>query len=568
MAGTKTKSVSLTEKSTGTAFKIGANQIIDFYGVNSGADSSISYIENSKGVIRTMVVDQTPATINTAAAKTFSVTLTTGETLYIHADRVVYVAELASGDTQVSYYDQKAVLRQILVTDSAATVNTACGNTLEVTMQDDGSTRYINCNLIANITTEAVSREAILEILFGIDAASMTAPGTGYTSPPSVAIVGGGGSGATATAALGALSGVVTTPGDNYAPGDTIVVAGGTNTVDAELEVASTEVASFAVNLPGTGYEPADLITVAGGTAVTPAVLEVLTVKLSQAAVDAGGTGYVNGDTITLAGGTASVKAILTVDTTGPGGSVATFTISTAGSYTVTTPTFTQFSTTGIGTGATFNSALFGVLTADIDDAGEYTVNTASFTQASTTGAGSGFTANTVTYGAHSLSVAVNGEYSIIPSNPVSQASTTGSGTGIAATITWCVSAVNITAPGSGYSSQPTVEFTGGVGTGAAADVTMFIDAINVTDGGINYNSAPIITITGDGSGATATATVAGGAVTGVTVTAPGSGYTSASYSLSGGIGSHIIYDAKGSAFALLQVAETPSELQTAINAL
>lgn len=66
------------------------------------------------------------------------------------------------------------------------------------------------------------------------------------------------------------------------------------------------------------------------------------------------------------------------------------------------------------------------------------------------------------------------------------------------------------------------------------------ISAITVTAGGSGYTSAPTVTITGGGgSGATATATVAGNAVTAITMTANGTGYTSApTVSFSGGGGS------------------------------
>jgi hypothetical protein len=55
------------------------------------------------------------------------------------------------------------------------------------------------------------------------------------------------------------------------------------------------------------------------------------------------------------------------------------------------------------------------------------------------------------------------------------------------------------------------------------------ITSVTVTAGGSGYTSAPTVTFTGGGgTGAAATATVAGGAVTAVTLTSPGTGYTSA----------------------------------------
>ena len=65
--------------------------------------------------------------------------------------------------------------------------------------------------------------------------------------------------------------------------------------------------------------------------------------------------------------------------------------------------------------------------------------------------------------------------------------------------------------------SKPTVAQKGG------------ISAVNVTNGGTGYTTAPTVAITGGGgTGATATATVAGGKITGITITNPGTGYTTA----------------------------------------
>jgi hypothetical protein len=54
------------------------------------------------------------------------------------------------------------------------------------------------------------------------------------------------------------------------------------------------------------------------------------------------------------------------------------------------------------------------------------------------------------------------------------------------------------------------------------------VDSISIMNPGFNYQYAPTITIVGDGTGATATATVINGSITAVTVTNVGTGYTSA----------------------------------------
>lgn len=70
------------------------------------------------------------------------------------------------------------------------------------------------------------------------------------------------------------------------------------------------------------------------------------------------------------------------------------------------------------------------------------------------------------------------------------------------------------------------------------------IKTMSITNGGSGYTAAPTVTITGgNGSGATAVATVEGGSITAINVVNPGSGYTTApviSFSGGGGTGATV----------------------------
>jgi len=80
---------------------------------------------------------------------------------------------------------------------------------------------------------------------------------------------------------------------------------------------------------------------------------------------------------------------------------------------------------------------------------------------------------------------------------------------------------------------RPRIADSGSTGGGAAGTVHIVggaVSSITLTNGGSGYSSAPTITITGDGSGAHATCTIVGGVVqTTITITAGGSTYTTAS---------------------------------------
>ena len=71
-----------------------------------------------------------------------------------------------------------------------------------------------------------------------------------------------------------------------------------------------------------------------------------------------------------------------------------------------------------------------------------------------------------------------------------------------------------------------------------SAETYTGVEEIQVVNPGINYTSAPIVTITGDGSGATAVATIVNQRVEKITITNRGFNYTRAVVTLSGGGGS------------------------------
>lgn len=105
---------------------------------------------------------------------------------------------------------------------------------------------------------------------------------------------------------------------------------------------------------------------------------------------------------------------------------------------------------------------------------------------------------------------------------------------------------IDVSAGGRGYTTAPAVTFLGGGGQAASAVANMGIpttgpSAVTLGSGGSGYVTAPTVTLVGGGATvvATATATVAGGVVTGITINAPGSGYTSLpSVIITGGGGS------------------------------
>ena len=266
-------------------------------------------------------------------------------------------------------------------------------------------------------------------------------------------------------ATTNSITSVTVSAGGSYA---TLPVVGTNGPGSGASFVAKMAALSGVPVDPGAGYLVADTITLTGGTETTNTILTVATLQLASAAINAGGSGYNVGDQVTLSGGTDTVPAVVTVLTV-TSGAIATFSITNGGVYTVGSATLTQASTTGSGTGATFNSGVFGVGTVTVSTAGLYTV---------------------------------------LPTNPVAQGTTTGSGTDATFNILWKLSAVTASG-GSGYNSSTTVSITGGGSTGGALASLVLASASTPVspasysfsgglDGATGVNSATLVGVDGN----------------------------------------------------------------------
>lgn len=237
----------------------------------------------------------------------------------------------------------------------------------------------------------------------------------------------------TLQAATAVNSGVVS----SYAPGDYVTLAGGTFSIPAQVQVLTTVLLSATLSAPGTGYAPGDHITLAGGAQTSPAIMNVTATQVVSASVAAGGTGGTNG-TATVTGTTGTGTKFQANVTISGNAITAVNSLTLPGAYTVSPTNLNAEPVTGGGlTGATLKIAM-GVQAVSVFAGGVFTANPPglSFTQASTTGSGTGATFAFGIFGINTLSISNPGAYTVAPSSPASQVSTTGGGLGVTFTIT------------------------------------------------------------------------------------------------------------------------------------
>lgn len=237
--------------------------------------------------------------------------------------------------------------------------------------------------------------------------------------------------------------------------------------------------------------------------------------------------------------------------TVGANGAVTGITITNPGSgYTTTT---TTVDITGAGSGATADAVVStsGVVTAiNVDPGGSgYTAPQVSITgggattdatatvyggvdAVTLTNPGAGYTMPTVDFDLPNDPNGVVATAHTVCADPYPDCKPTVPGD----TVT--ITDVVVDSPGSGYSSAPSVVIRNGTifdpvagGTGATATATLTVQTVVLNTFGAGYTSSPTVAITdssGSGAGASATAVTDVGAVTAITLTAPGSGYLTA----------------------------------------
>jgi hypothetical protein len=219
--------------------------------------------------------------------------------------------------------------------------------------------------------------------------------------------------------------------GTGYVVADTITLAGGTFSAAAVVTVATvvsvqaTGNIVFAAN-PAAG----DTITLNGQvwtfvstlTAANQTLIQSnLAATLGQLVTDLNASANVLITPATYSADTTTLYVVF--DTPGAGGNAYTLAASVA---TVSGATLTGGTASGLGTVTVTTPGVYTALPALYE-----------MTQSATSGGGTGASFQTAIFGPNAVSVNTPGAYSAVPANPVSQASTTGIGVGVRFTVTW-----------------------------------------------------------------------------------------------------------------------------------
>jgi len=293
---------------------------------------------------------------------------------------------------------------------------------------------------------------------------TITAPGSGYTSTPTVTAYGGSGFGIVVTPVItdGAVTGLtVVNPGTGYIPGDQVqflFTGGGTdNGAEITAQISGGSLGPLTIVNGGAGYSADPTIGFTGG---------------------GGGSG-------------AAATAVMT------GGTVTGITLTNPGSGYTSNPgvTFTGSFGTGAAGTATLSGSAVGSITVSAPGGGYTVAPLISFTG----GGGSGATATAIISGGIVTSIVVNSGgtgYGSPPTVVVTNVATSASAR--ASLLTGIVSGFTVVNGGTNFTSTPLVTVIGGGGSGATGTAVLtsgVITSVTLTNGGSGYTSVPAVTV-------------------------------------------------------------------------
>lgn len=206
-----------------------------------------------------------------------------------------------------------------------------------------GATLWSNMVNAVNLGQSGIrgpSQLCIASLGNGVGSGTVTAAGS-YTILPTVSISAGGGSGATATLRMKGLTPTaIAAAGSGYNMGDTITLAGGTNTSPTILTVATVSgsgVATVTVTQAGSySVLPSNPVSQASTSGSGTGATFTMAWGILSVTITASGTGYTSAPTGTVSSGTGTVT--LTVGSTNAPANPGSYTLAngTNGNTTIT----------------------------------------------------------------------------------------------------------------------------------------------------------------------------------------------------------------------------------------
>jgi len=411
------------------------------------------------------------------------------------------------------------------ITDNLPTgftyVSTPNVNTVGMIKVTNGGTGFTSAPTVVFTGGGGAGASATATVSGGvITSIAMVSGGAGYTSAPSISFTGGGGAGALATAYVNTLATPTGVTGTNSVtwtmPANTLIPGGTTKTFVFNVTAG---------NSGGTFFNSGSLITSVGtltGTDTTGVAVRTASLTMTKAAslasdlTDTPVTVVSRGDTVKF-------KMVVTNNSQ-----------TTCTNVTLTDPLppgFTYVSSTPVANSVTTLNGITTVVWSGYTLASSGGTQTFSVNAVATQ---AGAATNTGTTTSNEASP-VSATTSLLVNGPVLSIYKTANVSAVVppGTVTYTIEYANIgnqTANLTYLSDTIPSGFTfTTAGSSANCNGPNAVAAITVTAGGTGYTSAPTVNITGGGgAGAVATATVSGGQVTAITITNPGTGYTSA----------------------------------------